>query len=147
MTVFTRSVQIMSRLKSIRTPPTGVLGAHRVVPNRFYTHCKKYAPLPDHTSSLRYNLYSALFSHCKYVKIDQNRDLRPGHGLCNLLNVLDLNLCENEKCGTPFHPWWRVARRGSRLGTGMRFSRHQHSPSPFTECVVVSYHEYRYRVN
>ena len=24
-------------------------------------------------------------------------------------------------CGTPFHPWWRVARRGSRLGKGMRF--------------------------
>jgi len=25
-------------------------------------------------------------------------------------------------CGTPFHPWWRVARRrGSRLGRGMRF--------------------------
>ena len=45
MTVFTRSVQIMIRLKSIRTPPTGILGAHRVVPNRFYTHCKKICSL------------------------------------------------------------------------------------------------------
>ena len=74
MTVFTRSVPIMSLLKSIKTPPTGVLGGHRVVPNRFYTHCKKYAPICQTTSSLMYNIYSALFSHCKYVKIDQKSE-------------------------------------------------------------------------
>ena len=73
MTVFTMSVQIMSRLKSIRTPPTGLLGAHGVVPIRFFTHCKKICSFtrPQKFTHVQFmNIYyTALFSHCKSVKI------------------------------------------------------------------------------
>ena len=79
------SVQIMSRLiKSIRTPPTGPLeGPIELSQFAFTLTVRKYAPLPDHTSSLMYNLYSALFSHCKYFKSTRMicRFNPPGEGL------------------------------------------------------------------
>ena len=61
------SVQIMSRLKSIRTPPTGLLGAHRVVPIRFYTHCKKICSLAR-PHKFTYIVHFSVIAHM--LKID-----------------------------------------------------------------------------